>query len=93
LERAMLTGALPGLRGPLCPRLASACNHRPRCNGFIIKLVRIKFKCKNCTCFAFSFHLIQFVCYVPNAIAYTGSQIAFFHIFTSFLYIYKPIAP
>jgi hypothetical protein len=29
LNRTMLTGALAGLRGPLCLRLASACNHRP----------------------------------------------------------------
>ena len=36
LERAMLTGTLSGLRGPLCPRLASACNHRPGCNVHII---------------------------------------------------------
>ena len=36
--------ALPGLRGPLCPRLASACNHRPECNAIIIACVSPKFK-------------------------------------------------
>ena len=29
LDRTMLPAALDGLRGPLCLRLASACNHRP----------------------------------------------------------------
>ena len=33
LDRTMLTGALAGLRGPLCLRLASAFNHRLEWNN------------------------------------------------------------
>ena len=38
LDRTMLPAALGGLRGPLCLRLASACNHRP--GGNTIRIIQ-----------------------------------------------------
>ena len=58
LDRTMLPAALDGLRGPLCLRLASACNHRPR--GINRRYYMLTSR-KRQVLFAFFFHLLEII--------------------------------